>query len=232
LAAPIDAKKNSNFSNNSSAKHLHLADSLFEKGNYAGAASLWHQQIWREQRVSPQLFLKMAYAQQQLGHSPAALLYLNMAQARQPRLPTWRQLVAVAAQHRVVGYPATWQQELQVQAQRYYYPGLEALLGGAVVGIVLLLLRWRRAGRSAWLVYAGYLVAAGVFLQLLRPTPAGLVARPGAALMAGPGAGSAWLSTTTLGDRLTVLGHQDIWVRVRWQQREAFIRDADLLVVE
>ncbi|GAA3963384.1 hypothetical protein [Hymenobacter antarcticus] len=176
------------------------------------------------------MLLKMAYVQQQLGHYPAALLYLSMAQARQPRVRTWRQMTALATQHRLVGYPATWQQELRVQAQRYYYPGLQVLLGAAVVVAVWLL--WRRSARGAWLGYAVYVAVAGIYLHFLRPKPVGLVARPGAALMAGPGAGAAWLSTAALGDRLPVLGHQDIWYRVEWQRRVAFVRGADLLVVE
>ena len=172
----------------------------------------------------------MAYAQQQIGHYPAALLYLSMAQARQPRIRTWRQLVALATQHRLVGYPATWQQELRVQAQRYYYPGLQALLVGAVVAAVWLL--WRRSPREAWLGYVAYVALLGAYLHFLRPTPVGLVARAGAALMDGPGASAAWLSTAAMGDRLLVLDQQDIWFRVQWQQRQAFVRAADLLVVE
>ena len=172
----------------------------------------------------------MAYVQQQLGHYPAALLYLSLAQARQPRVRTWRQMTALAAQHRLVGYPATWQQELRVQAQRYYYPGLQGLLGAAVVLAVWLL--WRRSPRGAWLGYAAYVAMVGAYLHLLHPEPVGLVARPGAALMAGPSAGATWLSTAALGDRLPVLGHQDIWYRVEWQRRVAFVRGADLLVVE
>lgn len=206
------------------------ADSLFTTGHYAAAVPAYRRQVWQQRRASPELLLKMAYAQQQLGHYPAALLYLSLAQARQPRLHTWRQLAALAAQHRLVGYPVTWQQELRVQAHRYYYPGLQGLLGAAVVGAVWLL--WRRGRRGAWLGYAAYLALAGAYLHVLRPRPTGLVARAGAALMAGPGAGAAWLSTAAVGDRLPVLGRQDIWYRVEWQQRVAFVREADLLVVE
>ncbi len=172
----------------------------------------------------------MAYAQQQLGHYPAALLYLSMAQARQPRVRTWQQLASLAAQHRLVGYPNTWQQELRVQAQRYYYPGLQGLLAGAVVAAVALLLR--RRGRGPWVAYGAYLVLLVAYLHLLRRAPAGLVSRAGAALMAGPGASTAWLSTAALGDRLAVLGREDIWYRVQWQQRVAYVRATDLLVVE
>ncbi|GAB2711710.1 hypothetical protein GCM10011495_18780 [Hymenobacter frigidus] len=176
------------------------------------------------------MLLKMAYVQQQLGHYPAALLYLSLAQARQPRVRTWRQMTALATQQRLVGYPATWQQDLRVQAQRYYYPGLQVLLGAAVVIAVWLL--WRRSPRGAWLGYAAYVAMVGTYLHFLHPKPVGLVARPGAALMAGPSAGAAWLSTAALGDRLPVLGHQDIWYRVEWQRQVAFVRGADLLVVE
>ena len=214
----------------STPQGLRQADSLFAGGQYSASAPIYHRQIWQKQRVSPALLLKMAYAQQQLGHYPAALLYLNLAQARQPRMNTWRQITTLATQHRLVGYPATWQQELRVQGQRYYYPGLQMLLGAAVIGAIWLL--WRRGQRGAWLGYAAYLSLLAAYLHYLHPTPTGLVARSGAALMAGPGASAAWLSTAAMGDRLPVLGRQDIWYRVQWQQREAFVRAADLLVVE
>jgi hypothetical protein len=230
LAANPLEKKSSETSASGPAEALHQADSLFVAGQYAAAVPAFKKQVWEQRRTSPELLLKIAYAQQQLGHYSAALLYLSLAHARQPRVRTWRQLASLAAQHRLVGYPATWQQELRVQVQRYYYPGLQVLLGGAVVGAVWLL--WRRAQQNAWLGYAAYVALLGVYLHLLRPKPAALVARAGATLMSGPSAGAAWLSTAAIGDRLLVLGRQDIWYRVQWQQHVAFVREADLLVVE
>ena len=230
LGAKPTEGKISSASTNDQVVRLLAADSLFTAGQYAASFPDYRQQVWQQRRASPQLLLKMAYAQQQLGHYPAALLYLSMAQARQPSVRTWRQLAALAAQHQLVGYPATWQQEVRVQAQRYYYPGLEGLLSGAVAGAIWLL--WRRSPRGAWVSYAAYVGLLGAYLHFLRPAPAGLVARSGVALMAGPGAGAAWLSTAAMGDRLPVLGRQDIWYRVQWQQREAFVRATDLLVVE
>ena len=211
---------------------LRQADSLFEKGQYAAVLPPYRAQIWQRRAASPRLLLRMAYAQHQLGHYPAEMLYLNLALARQPRLSTWRQLVALAQRHQLVGYPGTWQQELRVQAQRYYYPILQALLTGAVLVAVGLLLRRGRSRRGTWLAYAAYLLGTGAYLLLLRPEPVGVVTRAGAALMAGPGAGATWLSTAAPGDRLPVLGRQDIWLRVRWQERTAYLRATDALVVE
>jgi tetratricopeptide (TPR) repeat protein len=224
-----------NFSSNSPGKaaaSLEQADLLFANGQYSAAAPRYHTQIWRQQQVSPQLLLRMAYAQHQLGHYAAEMLYLNLAQVRQPRLGTWRQLAALAQRQRLVGYPTTWQQEVRVQAQRYYYPGLQSLLTVAVLLAIGLLVRRQRVKPGAWLAYVAYLVVVGAYLELLRPAPVGVVTRAGAALMAGPGAGATWLSTAAPGDRLVVLGQDDIWLRVRWQQRVAYVRASDALVVE
>jgi hypothetical protein len=208
------------------------ADFLFAKGQYDAAAPLYRTQIWRQQQVSPRVLLRMAYAQHQLGHYPAEMLYLNLAQARQPRLSTWRQLAALAQRQRLVGYPTTWQQEVRVQAQRYYYPVLQVLLSAAVLLAAVLLLRRQRIRPGAWLAYGAYLLGTGAYLWLLRPEAIGVVTRAGAALMAGPSAGATWLSTAAPGDRLPVLGHTDIWLRVRWQERTAYVRTTDALVVE
>ena len=214
------------------AGQLEQANLLFAQGQYAAAAPLYRAQVWRQQQVSGQLLLRMAYCQHQLGHYAAEMLYLNLAQARQPRLSTWRQLASLAQRQRLVGYPTTWQQELRVQAQRYYYPVLQGLLTGAVGLAIVLLVRRQRTRPSAWLAYGAYLLGTGAYLALLRPEPVGVVTRAGAALMAGPGAGATWLSTAAPGDRLLVLGYTDIWLRVRWQERVAYVRASDALVVE
>ena len=207
-------------------------DSLFEAANYAAALPCYKAVVWRGQHASPRLLLRLAYAEQQVRHETAAVLYISMAQAREPRLATWRALAALAARQQLVGYPTTWQQELRVRILRYYYPGLQALLAGAVLAAVWLLMRRQRSGRAAWLGFGAYVLAVGAYLYWLPPAAAALVARPGAVLMAGPGAGAAWLSTAALGDRLPVLGHEDIWLRVQWQQRTAYVRASDVLVVE
>ncbi|MGI4872794.1 MAG: hypothetical protein ACRYFX_16675 [Janthinobacterium lividum] len=214
-----------------SSPTLRRADSLFAQGQYAATLPLYQAQVWQQQRMSAQLVLRMAYAQHQLGHYAAEVLYLNLALARQPQMATWRQLVALAQRQRLVGYPATWQQEVRVRLQGYYYPGLQALLSAAVVLAVVGLLR-RRSSRGQWLTYGGYLLAVGAYVLLLRPAPTGIVARPGVALMAGPSAGAPWLSTAAPGDRLPILGRQDIWLQVRWQERTAYVRTADTFVVE
>jgi hypothetical protein len=229
LASPTELKKVS--TTQLPLASILKADSLFEQGQFAAVLPLYRSQIWRQRQVSSRLLLRLAYAEHQQTHYAAELLYLNMALARQPRLSTWQQLASLAQRQRLVGYPTTWQQEVRVQVQRYYYPVLQGLLSGAVLLAVGLLLRRGRTSR-VWLAYSFYLLGTGAYLYWLLPMPTGIVARSGVALMAGPGAGAAWLSTAAPGDRLPVLGRQDIWLRVRWQERIAYVRADDTFIIE
>lgn len=208
------------------------ADSAFDAGAYQQAYRHYRGLVRQEAVASPRLLLRMAYVQEGLGHYPAALYYLSMALARQPRLATWRKMADLARTQRLTGYPETWRQDLQLTFRRYYYLGLQGLLIGAVVGGTLLIVRRQHVGRGWWVTYGAYVLITGVYLNLLGTERAALVVRPRAALMAGPSAGATWLTTTTAGDRFIVQGQQDTWYQVQWQGQEAYIRTQDLLLVE
>lgn len=214
------------------APALARADSAFDAGAYQLAYRLYRGMVRQEAVASPRLLLRMAYVQEGLGHYPAALYYLSMALARQPRLATWHKMADLARDQRLTGYPETWRQDLQLTFRRYYYFGLQGLLLGAVVGGTLLLVRRQRITRGWWVAYGSYLVLTVVYLNLLGTERAALVVRPRAALMAGPSAGAAWLTTAAAGDRLIVQGQQDTWYQVQWQGQEAYIRTQDLLLVQ
>ena len=207
------------------------ADSAFEAGAYQLAYRRYRGLLRQEAVASPRLLMRMAYVQEGLGHYPAALYYLSMALARQPRLSTWRKMADMARTQRLTGYPETWRQDLQLTFRRYYYFGLQVLLLGAVVAGTLLFVRRHQTTRGWWVTYGVYLLLTGVYLNLLGTERAALVVRPRAALMAGPSAGAAWLTTATAGDRLIVQGQQDTWYQVQWQGQEAYIRTQDLLLV-
>ncbi|UOQ64842.1 SH3 domain-containing protein [Hymenobacter volaticus] len=211
---------------------LARADSAFDAGAYQLAYRQYRGLLRQEAVASPRLLLRMAYVQEGLGHYPAALYYLHMALARQPRLATWHKMAELARDQRLAGYPETWRQDLQLTFRRYYYFGLQGLLIGAVVSGTLLLVRRRQITRGWWVAYGSYLVFTAVYLNLLGTERAALVVRPTAALMAGPSAGSAWLTTAAAGDRLVVQGQQDTWYQVQWQGQEAYIRTQDLLLVQ
>ncbi|SDX39425.1 SH3 domain-containing protein [Hymenobacter psychrophilus] len=211
---------------------LQKADSLFGAGQVAEAYPWYRQARDQDGLQSGRQALRMAYTQEALGHYPAALYYLAVAQSLEPRYATWQKMVILAQEHRLTGYPDTWRQNLFIALQRYYYRLLQGLLLLAVLAGTALLLRRRTADRAWWAVYGSYLLSVGLALNVLAPGRVGLIARARAPLMAGPGAGATWLTTAAAGDRFEVLGRQDLWYRVRWQEGEAYIRRRNLLLVE
>jgi hypothetical protein len=209
----------------------HRADSLFRAGR-PDEAYQHYRSLLRTRRVSRQMLLRMAAVQESRDQYPAALYYLNLYQAYYPSPVVWRKMTELAATHRLTGYPDTWRQQVGLTFRRYYPTLLQGLLIVAVAAGTLLLLRRRGAARGWWLVYGVYLGLVGAFLNVLDPSTAGLVCRPRAALMAAPSAAAGWLTTTAAGDRLIVQGRTDIWYRVLWRGRTAYIRQHDLLLVE
>jgi tetratricopeptide (TPR) repeat protein len=221
---PVLAQKNS--------RALAKADSLFEAGAYEQAYPLYRQVLRQEQLASPRLLLRMAYIQEGLEHYAAALYYLSLAQARQPRAATWRKMTELAQNYRLTGYSDTWQQQLSITLRRYYYRVLQLLLVGAVGGGTLLFLRRHQSGPAWWGVYAGYLGLTVVYLNIFGPEKVGIVSQPTAALMGAPSPGANWLTTAAAGDRLVVVGQRDIWYEVQWRGQSAYIRRHDLMLVQ
>ncbi|WP_133257178.1 hypothetical protein [Hymenobacter edaphi] len=207
------------------------ADSLFAGGRPLEAYQQYRQLLHRR-LVSRQQLLRMAAVQESHDQYPAALYYLNLYQQYYPSPVVWRKTAELAAAHRLTGYPDNWRQQLGLSLRRYYPTVLQGLLAIGVAVGTLLLVRRRGLARGWWLTYGFYLLFVAAFLNIFDTSTVGLVCRPRAALMSAPSAGAAWLTTAAAGDRLLVRGQQDIWYKVLWRGRTAYIRQHDLLLVQ
>ena len=206
------------------------ADSLFAAGQAVKAQQLY-QAVLARRSVSPQMLLRLAAVKESEEDYPAALYYLNLYQAHYPDGVVWHKMSELATAQRLTGYPDTWRQQVGLTFRRYYNLLLQTLLGTAVATGMLLLLRGRGTARTWWLLYGTYVLLIAVFLNVLDAPTAGMVLRPRAALMAGPSAAANWLTTAAAGDRLMIQGKEDIWYRVFWRGRTAYIRQHDLLLI-
>jgi hypothetical protein len=206
------------------------ADSLFVAGQPTKAQRLY-QEVLSRRTASPQMLLRLAAVKESEEDYPAALYYLNLYQAHYPSGAVWHKMSELASAQRLTGYPDTWRQQVGLTFRRYYNLLLQILLGTAVAAGMLLLLRRRGTAKAWWLLYGTYVLLIAVFLNVLDAPTAGMVYRPRAALMAGPSAAANWLTTAAAGDRLLIQGKEDIWYRVFWRGRTAYIRQQDILII-
>jgi len=50
--------------------------------------------------------------------------------------------------------------------------------------------------------------------------------------MSGPSAGSSTVAVLTEGHQLEIIGRKDVWVNVRWMDKEVFVKENVILPVE
>jgi hypothetical protein len=213
------------------SQRLVRADSLLRSGDYEAGAAAYAQLA--ERRPTPTVLLRLAFASEQADRVPDALWALRRAYEMQPDRAILRKMDALAAARHLTGYEYGDRYLFLTLLRRHYQTLLEAVLIVGVVGATLLLLRRRRlpAARpwgGALVAYAGL---AAISISLLRPERLGrevIVQRP-TPLMSAPAAGGRWLATLPAGQQLPVSGTAtDIWLPVRWQGTQAWVRTSAL----
>lgn len=206
---------------------LTQADSLFSARQYTQAferyAALHHAGQW-----SPAMFLKMAFIQEGLGHLGNSLYYLNLYEHTAHDPQAAEKMRELAEKHRLEGYEPDPYEGLRAPLREFYLP-LAGLL--AALGLLLLALITRRAYRnlspSPALAFLLVLCLAALYThtRFSRESARAIVTHANAYLMSGPSGGASVVGIIGEGHQLRVKDQQDAWLKVRWQERDVFVRD-------
>lgn len=213
---------------------LFFADSLFKKGNYLESLHVYDQLLKNQQQYSPQMLLKMAYTEEALNHFTTSMYYLNLYYQLHPNRAVLKKMDEVAQANGLIGYKYKDADFFITQFKKYYSKVLEILLIVAVIVVTLMVLKPGKlifksaAFRISFLIYLAFIF---IYTNLLGFNRKGIIAKPQVALMAGPSAGNTWLATLSPGNRLTITGEEDIWYEVKWQNKKAYVRKNNLLLL-
>ena len=117
---------------------------------------------------------------------------------------------------------------------RFYYEiaVLGVILG--FLGVMLLFWQKKRGGEiTTPSVFVGlFLIAFLVLFNYGFSLQKGIVLSDHVFVMAAPSAGADKLTTLEAGHRVQVLEKHDIWYKVEWNEKEAYIRESNLLVIQ
>lgn len=210
--------------------HLTKADSLFAQKRYTQSLDLYRS-IYNQQQYTPSMFLKMAYIEEGLDHLAPALYYLNLyylASRDERVIPKIKEL---ADKNRLEGYVFS-DRERFLSAYREYAIHLTVALMGTAVFLLSLVLFLRARKKKAYGVWAALLIILAVmFIHINLPVQdrAAIVSSGNTYLMSGPSAGSSVVQIIGEGHCVTVIGQKDIWVQIRWKNKDAFIKKDSLL---
>lgn len=217
-----------------SSYRLKTADSLFEANQYTQSFE-HYKAILDNKEYTPAMLLKMAFIQEGLQHVGQALYYLNLYYRTTNDVSVLRKMEELAAKHHLKGYETSDGDEVFTW---YYEHHTDISLGFVYLCLMLLgvaayqryKLHTRPVVTVVFLVLG--LIQLLVHLQFHDKYPTGIIADPHTYIMDGPSAGADVVAIVDGGHRLRVLGEKDVWLMVKWDEHEAYIKKNHILPVK
>ncbi|MBL7846493.1 MAG: hypothetical protein JNL40_03420 [Cyclobacteriaceae bacterium] len=211
----------------SGAAQLQKADSLFSSRQYTQAFDLYLS-LHQQHLGSPAMFLKMAYIQEGLGHLGESLFYLNLYSQVSHDRQASQKMSELAEKNNLEGYEEDPFEVIARPLREYYAPIAGLLSALALLAVALQVNRARQHRRpSPWLGLLLLLILAGLFthVQYSRRSHLAIVTHPVTYLMNGPSSAASVIEIIGEGHQLRVQQQQDVWLKVKWRDGDAYVRD-------
>jgi hypothetical protein len=208
------------------------ADSLYRTKQYTQSYTIYNSLLAQNQYSSAML-LKMAYIQEGLGHQGLCLYYLNLYQHASDDQQAVTKMEELANKHRLDGYQSSDGSHILLFFQKNKLQ-ITVALSVFIFFFFALVFYQKRKGTS--IVVAMFFVV--VFSALLfvvtnwgnKPTLA-IISNSATYLMSGPSAGASVVAIVEEGHRLTIVGKKDVWLKVKWRDKDVFIKESSVLPI-
>ena len=208
---------------------INQADSLFEAKRYTQSLELY-ERVLEEDFSSPSMLLKMAFITEGLERPAEALYYLNLYHIKTSDDSVLEKMDKLAEEYRVSGYDSENADFLTT----VYYDYFDYIMFAA---LALCLLSF------AWVVYEkrqnaspfapgilSVILLAGLFylVNYGSNTRFGIIDDTASPVMSGPSSASKVVAIARAGHKVKVIGKEDVWVKVIWNDEVAYIKDTHL----
>lgn len=213
--------------------HLTKADSLFAQKRYTQSLDLY-KSVFNQGQYTPAMFLKMAYIEEGLDHVPQAMHYLNLYYLVTQDERAVAKIKEVASTKKWDGYEFNDFERFMNLYHRYHM--FIALSLAAICSVFLFVLAWQRARQhkgsvGLWITLLIFSALLVVHIHFPVQYRTGIIANSNTYLMTGPSAGASVAQIINEGHRVRIMGKRDVWLKVQWHNKEAYIRQDQLLPV-
>ena len=213
---------------------LNRGDSLFRAGKYTEALPVYRKLLSGYGKSSPQMLLKMAFLSEAQGDLAGTLYALNLYYNQSPDRRVFEKMAELAQKNKLSGYEYSDQEYLTGLMLNFKW---HALTVGYLICLVLfiVLIRNKLTQRDLSAPLTGVIVVGVILLALLNLTlrgEQGIIRTGSAYLMESPSAGAKMLDQVGQGHRVMIVDESDIWTEVRWEDKTAWIRSGNLLIVK
>ena len=210
---------------------LSRADSLFKTKQYMQSLDAY-EAVYQQGWYSPAMLLRMAFIHEGLGHISRSLFYLQRYHAVTDDEQALQKIEELAEKNKLEGYEQT-QQDAFLQVLQRYQPSVTlALAAMAVLLLSLMMFQYRQGNRPIGAALALMVIVVLLYVQVnhLAPSPKGIISDNATLLMSGPSGAADVVAVVGEGHQLTVKGRKDVWLRVEWRMKEAYVKENKLLM--
>jgi len=206
------------------------ADSLFEAKRYTSALAQYEGVITNKE-YSPSLLLKMAYIHEALGHIAKTQYFLSLYFLSANDDSVLAKMEELAAKFKLKGYETN-----DGERALFFYKRFQQTITFSLISLLVLCQAWmvykkRVTGKrpiTAFVLLISICGLLGTHLYSMSSRDTSILMQPNTYLMSGPSAGADVVEVLDEGHRLTVTGKKDVWLKVKWNDKDAFVKEGFL----
>ena len=214
---------------------LKKADSLYKTENFNAAETIYEQSLSKIKNPSKSLFLKLANIKEKKGDYLKTLYFLNKSYEIDPTEKVLSKLNEIANLHELKGYELNDFNFLILFYKKYSgFLVAILLILGIYIFVILFIKKYKNShiptNQKAFLIV--YLVGVSLLMNLPDKYHQGIINHDGVLLRSEPSAAANVMGEINKGNRLNIIGGNDIWRRVIWNDHFVYLKESDLWLVE
>ena len=208
-------------------EQLAYADSLFDAKKYTESYEVYDHLLEVEKVSSSAMLLRMAFIREGLGDYSGALYYLNTYYLKTADRKVLTKMEELAEKEQLDGYEFTDFDFLRTNFYKYFDIITYGLLALSVLMLSLTYYQKFKRQQNPILPASLMVVFLGILFYTLnfgRDYNKAIVSESNTYLMSGPSAGAEVIDILDKGHRIDYRDQQDVWVRIAWKDKTAFVK--------
>lgn len=210
---------------------LKQADSLFSQQRYVQAFEKYEQLLYENNVASPAMLLRMAYIKEGLKQVDEALYFLNMYYLSTMDKKALQKMEELAETNNLSGFDAGDLEYFLSYYYSYYQEIIWLLVALTFLCFSLLVYRKRQGVQRPVLGGVFFIIFIGLLYYQVnygKTYNKGIIIIEDVYVMSGPSAGAKVIDIVSAGHRVNVLGQEDVWTKIRWEEEAAYVKNKNI----
>ncbi|MCX8489460.1 MAG: hypothetical protein ORN54_00145 [Cyclobacteriaceae bacterium] len=211
---------------------LKAADSLFRAKQYTQSYSLYDS-ILSKKSYSAAMLLKMAFIQEGLNHTGLCLYYLTLYQKTSDDHQAAAKMEELAEKNRLEGYRPN-----ELSSVYHFFEKNNCSIAQVFSALIILsfsiaIFQKKKKNSLKVPVFMVVLFSVCLFATLnwTSSPEMAIVSHNRTYLMGDPSAGASVIEIIGEGHRMTILEKKDVWLRVKWRDKDVYVKENNLLPI-